>query len=376
MALIRNSSFVRCRDVFHRFVGCFHNPRWKIVALWLGWLFVCNTFQVIAFARITPIHPDFSYAWSAAQTQAEPPSSNPIKLHVRWDSGFYVTIALYGYDSVNAAFFPLYPLAMRTVNNLLLLSLTPQLSDVDRMELAGFLVSVAASLGAALGLYEILLLLLGDTDARRGVFYFLIYPPAIFLLQVYSEPLFLALATWCIALILRRRWWLAGLVAALATLDRSTGIVLLVPLMVTWLLDWRAGARPAWRTLLVVAGPLITWRFYFAWLRARALSVVVGQGSFGRWLLPPNPFALFGDELSFVTNNPQATVHITIDVLLTLLAIGSSVRVMRRWPAIGLFGLAAIVLPLLTFRVVGLDRYTLSVLPIYLVLAMLGHVKV
>ncbi len=348
------------------------SPRLAIILLWLGWWLILNVFQVMAFARVDLNRPDTSYAWTARRTQDTPPASNPVKLHVRWDSGFYVSIALYGYDGTSAAFFPLYPLAMRVVNGLLN-PLLPDLNTLDRMELAGFIVSSLASLIAALGMYELLMLVLGADDARRGVFYFLIYPPAIFLLQVYSEPLFLSLATWCLAFMVRRRWWVAGVLAGIATLDRATGVLLVIPLFSTWLLDWYHSRRPAWHTLGILIIPPVVWRMYFAWLHANGLSAVKGQAAFGRSFLPGRPLALFVGELGYVLNNPQATVHITLDILLTLIALIACVYMLRRQPAIALFGLATMMLPLLTFRVVGLNRYTLACIPIFLALASFGR---
>ncbi len=352
------------------------SPWLAVVILWLGWWLILNVFQIAAFARLEPARPDRAYAWSATLTSNPPPASNPVKLHVRWDSGFYVAIALYGYEGVNAAFFPLYPMVMKTVDAVLLRPILPTMDEIDRMELAGYTVSSIASLAAALGLFALMRLVLGEEAARRGVFYFLIYPSAIFLLQVYSEPLFLALATWCIYIVIRRRWWVAGLIAGIATLDRAAGITLTIPILVTWLLDWYHGARPRWITLSVVAIPVIVWRLYYLWLDVRGLSVVKGQAYFGRSLFPSNPLKLFGDELGFVTNNPQATVHITLDILLMLLAVGASIYALRKWPAVGVYGLAAIGLPLLTFRVTGLSRYSLAVIPIYFMLATLGRSRV
>src|SRR5436190_1262312 len=86
-------------------------------------------------------------------------------------------------------------------NVVLLSPLLPSMDPLDRMELAAFLISSAASLAAALGLYALLSALMSPEDARRGVFYFLVYPTAFFLIQVYTEALFLALVTWCLTMI-------------------------------------------------------------------------------------------------------------------------------------------------------------------------------
>ncbi len=351
----------------------FHSRWLTVVLLWLGWWLILNVFQVVAFARLVPRLPDTAYAWSADRTREPEPSNNVLRLHTRWDSGFYVSIALYGYNGVSDAFFPLYPSLMRVTDTALLAPIWPAVDPVDRMELAGFIVSSIASLAAALGIFALIRMLLGEDDARRGVFYFLIYPPAIFLIQVYTESLFLALVTWCLVMTLRRRWWIAGSLAGVAVLERAAGITLLLPILVTWLLDWHQGRRPRWITLGIMPLPIVVWRLYFVWLRARGLSVVQGQAFFGRAFFPRNALQMFMGELSFVTNNPQATVHITLDVLFAVLAIATSLYALRRWPALGVFGLATMGLPLLTFRVPGLPRYSLAAIPIYPTLAYFGR---
>src|SRR6266481_568669 len=66
-----------------------------IISLWLGWWLILNLFQVVAYARLEVVRPDQAYNWTAGQTLKAPPADDLVELHARWDSGFYVTIALY-----------------------------------------------------------------------------------------------------------------------------------------------------------------------------------------------------------------------------------------------------------------------------------------
>jgi hypothetical protein len=151
----------------------------------------------------------------------------------RWDAMWFLRIADEGYepDPDRAAFFPLYPLLVRSVGGLLG-------SDV----VAGILVSVAALFGALVLLHRLVALDFGRDVARLTVLLVAIFPGALWFSSVYSEGLFLLLSVAAVWFARTDRWLLAGLLGALAAGTRSAGIVLVVPLAVLW---WRSGRRPA-----------------------------------------------------------------------------------------------------------------------------------
>jgi Gpi18-like mannosyltransferase len=76
---------------------------------------------------------------------------------------------------------------------------------------------------------------LGEEGGFRAAFYLLIFPTGFFLAQVFSEGLFIGLAFACIALLRRKRWIWASLLAALAVLTRAVGLALILPFAWAWL---------------------------------------------------------------------------------------------------------------------------------------------
>src|SRR4051794_8104660 len=148
-----------------------------------------------------------------------------------WDSFHFLRIVDRGYLSLDAgggdqAFFPGYPLAIALVRPL----------TGGNAALAGFAVSVAAGTAAAVVLWHLGRL---ATGTRRGgqvaVTLLAVAPYGFFLVTVYSEALFLACALGAWAAGLTRRWWLAGVLAALASTVRINGIFLTAALLVLYL---------------------------------------------------------------------------------------------------------------------------------------------
>lgn len=201
----------------------------------------------------------------------------------RWDSVWYLVIAHYGYrpelgvyTSARDAFFPLYPLGLRALSDL---GLPPVL--------AGVLFSLAAFTAALYGVHRLSMLELGGlgkgvaghsvveaqasyapagiegevldtggsvgssgagslaqpaaagvdplTVAKLAVLVMALTPMAYYFSAVYSESLYLALSVglfWCAR---QGRWAWVGVMGALATATRSTGIVLIAPALMLYL---------------------------------------------------------------------------------------------------------------------------------------------
>jgi hypothetical protein len=162
----------------------------------------------------------------------------------RWDAVWYLAIARGGYDEPpSAAFFPLYPLLMRGLGGSVL---------------AAIVVSTVCFFAALVALHALTRLELGVDAARWTVLALAFSPMAFFFSAVYSESLFLALSVGAVLAARRDRWAWAGVLGALAAATRSTGVLVLVALV---LLGWRE-ARPrqlAWLALVpvgLVAFPL------------------------------------------------------------------------------------------------------------------------
>ncbi|MEU6980832.1 MULTISPECIES: glycosyltransferase family 39 protein [unclassified Streptomyces] len=155
------------------------------------------------------------------------------RLMGRWDAVWYTRIAEHGYGyqvtlpdgSVHAdlAFFPLFPALERAVAAAL---------PVD-VPTAGLLVSWAASLAAAWGIYEVGAHVAGKRAGIVLAVLWGVYPTAFVQSMAYTETLFTALAAWSVLAVLRGRWILAGALCVLAGLTRPTAAALIAAIGIT-----------------------------------------------------------------------------------------------------------------------------------------------
>ena len=215
-----------------------------IVAIWAIWATSLLAFQEIVVARLEPERPDFVLSWTDQETGlrrhgGRPYLSEPIfNTHIAFDSEYYLSIAVVGYDDtevpqytpprgpmvpLNYAFMPAYPFAMRIVAApAAALGMEP----VTAAAFAGIAVSLVAALGAMLALHRLARPQLGEDGGVRAAFYLLIFPTGFFLAQVYSEAFFLAAAFGALAFLADRRPLPAGLLAIVAVLTRPVGLAL------------------------------------------------------------------------------------------------------------------------------------------------------
>jgi hypothetical protein len=170
----------------------------------------------------------------------------------RWDSAWYLVIARYGYrpelgayTSSRTAFFPLYPLGLRSIS---WLGVPPVL--------AGVLLSVCAFALALYGIHRLTTLELArgawrapvaeraGAAARLAVLLCAFAPMAFFFSAVYSESLYLALSVGLFWSARHGRWAWVGVLGALAGATRSTGLVLVLPALIIYLYGPREDRPP------------------------------------------------------------------------------------------------------------------------------------
>ncbi|MET9114245.1 hypothetical protein ABZX38_08605 [Streptomyces longwoodensis] len=150
-----------------------------------------------------------------------------------WDGWWYLQVAEKGYDprplqplapgglftvqQNSVAFFPLYPGMVRGV------------SEVTGLGLYGsaILVSVLASFVAAAGIYAVVSTLAGTRAGTIAAGLWAVAPGAGVEWAVYSESLFVAIATWACWCVMTKRWLAAGLLAFFAGLNRPTSAALI-----------------------------------------------------------------------------------------------------------------------------------------------------
>lgn len=378
------------------------NPHFKIVLLWVIWAIVMLGFQFLVQARFQPQRPDHVLGWTAYETDIHSKDNfiylvNPfMNAQVAWDSEYYLSIATSGYNdthvhsadgvSLNYAFFPLYPYIMKGVMQPFRLF---GMEAIPAATLAGVLISLLGTLGGMLGLYELARRHLGEDGGLRAVFYLLIFPTGFFLAQVYTEGLFIGLTFGCLALLENKRWYLAIPLAVLATLTRSVGVVLIIPLFVWWLGElnikqngWRIFN---WKTILkgflilLPVAAYLTWHFS---ILGRNFELVE-RNYFGRQMLAiSESLSGWGVALSTIFGhgyldysfgyNPQTAVYFSLELLSVLLALSASLVALRKYPGLALFSLCVLFVSVTSGFPQSNIRYMLPLPATFLVLSRLG----
>lgn len=144
----------------------------------------------------------------------------------RWDSGWYVNIALHGYsDEIfnvyrNTAFCPLYPLLIKGLTYL-----------VGNAYIAGMLISNVSLLAACMVFYKMISERFDLDIAQKSLLLLLLNPFSFFFSAVYTESLFLLLVVLAFYFGSRKKWLLAALFTAAASATREVGILTVIPLL-------------------------------------------------------------------------------------------------------------------------------------------------
>jgi hypothetical protein len=178
---------------------------------------------LVAVELFPPLKPVSVPGWRA-RPLPDPGWQNAFTSFERFDALWFLRIASSGYRTGDgsAAFFPLYPLAIRAVSWVM----------GGRPFEAALLVSNAA---IACGLCVVYALTASERSiatARRTVLLVALFPTSFFFFAPYSESLFLLLAATTYWAARSRRWAAAGAAGVLAALTRNIGIVLAPALLV------------------------------------------------------------------------------------------------------------------------------------------------
>ncbi len=178
-----------------------------------------------------------------------------------WDAGLYASIAVHGYNQIGSApnsvaFFPAYPALLRY---------TSVITGLAPIDLAAP-VTMICSLVAVLLLWVLVYQLVDDRKlADRACLIFSFFPGTFVLSSGYSEGLMLALAVGCLLALLKERWLIAGLLAALATATRPNAIALVAAC--TWAAVVAIKTKRQWWALLAPALAPLGFIGYMIWLR-------------------------------------------------------------------------------------------------------------
>ncbi len=290
-----------------------------------------------------------------------------------FDGVRYLTIASFGYQYPNFAFFPLLPWIISLVN-----TVTP-LTHLD----AGLIIVNISIVAALIFIYKIIALDYSERIAFRAVILLLVFPFSYYYQSVYTDAPFLFLSTASFYFARRSRWLAAGVFGYVAGLTRLVGVVLLPVLLIEWYLQQKKKKRvvlylpaflkqKAFFILLIPLG-IIT---YGSYLQISHDNFFLFQKSMADWgqdkiVFPLQVVYRYMKIFSTASFGFLYLVAL-IEFTATLLYFTLSVYVLRRIRlSYGVFMLLLLLIPTFTGTFQSMPRYLLHLFPAFLGLAVL-----
>jgi len=260
---------------------------------------------------------------------------------LRWDGRWYRLIAEEGYQSelpdrisyipnnggATVAFFPLYPYLARWFD----------------LVFPGDIVHALLGVNVVLSIIAVVLVGLLARDvfdietAERAMVLFCLFPGAVVMSWSYSEPTLVVCGAACLLFLMRERWMLAGIFAALGTATRPNGAALVAACIVASAIAIYHHRQ--WKSLIAVAlSPLgaLGYHWYLtahtgesgAWMRAQREAWNEGW-SWGATTIR-YVWRFFENPLS--TGFGPLYMHTTLAVVAFAIGVFCSVRKRLPWP--------------------------------------------
>jgi Mannosyltransferase (PIG-V) len=284
----------------------------------------------------------------------------------RADALWYQRIAMSGYrpDDGSAAFFPLYPLAVRVLSLITLLPVQP----------ASFVVAQGSFLGSLCVLNALAAREFSPLTAQRATKYLAVFPTAFFLIAPYAESLFLLLALTTFWFARAGRWQVAAFFATGAALTRSVGLTICLALLVELVRQWRAKRGvdlvPGLAAVLAAPAALGTYCLYWSVLYDDFFAPLSAQRGWGREPMFPLTTLFHAVRTGFEHQGLWL-----IDLLVVAIAASFIVAGARLIPlCYTVFAAASLLLPLCNAweprPLMSVPRFAAVIFPVFFVIAL------
>ena len=290
-----------------------------------------------------------------------------------FDGVHYAYIAQNGYQYPNFAFFPLLPL---------LIHLVKQILSVHAVE-AGLLVVHVSLLLSAIALYKIVTLDHSKAVAFGSVAMLFLFPLSFFYGAVYTESLFLLTSLLSFYFARKGEWLKAGIIGYFASATRLVGIALLPALLAEWFIMQKGEKSPKLlvkkffreKAFLILLIPLgLT--SYMVYLQIFYGDFLLLQKSMADWgqaqiVLPAQVLFRYYRILLTVPWNIAYFIA-AVELIATILYFLLSVFVLRRVRlSYGVFMLVLLTIPTFTGTLQSMPRYILQLFPAFIGLSVL-----
>jgi hypothetical protein len=268
-----------------------------------------------------------------------------------------------GDDRFLIVFFPLYP------------ALVAMVSALTRSHLlAAFVVSGIASIALGLVFHRLVRLDHGEKAAQSAVLFLFIFPTSYFLHIPYTESLFLALAIGSFLAAREKYWAAAGILGALACLTRINGLILIPALAFEVWEEYRETRRinPRWLFLALIPSGFGIYLFLNQWVAGDPLMFLTHQrehwSRYFRWPWEGVWEAFKRIKGSTPNSSEMLGVQESLFVVIGFAATIAGWKFLRN--SYRVWMLANCLLFVSTSFVMSVPRYTLTLFPLFLLMAL------
>lgn len=293
-----------------------------------------------------------------------------------FDGVHYLTIAMQGYTAqYTQAFFPFYPIFIR------------YLSGIIGSELiSGLTISHLMFFIAVLLLYKLVRIDWGQSSAKRAIIYLMLFPTSYYFVSLYSESLFMALVLGSFYAARRKKWWIAGLLAAIASATRIFGAFLLPALLIEWYVQRgekkKFAVSELVNSIIPISLSLSGLLLYMNYLKnafSDPFLFISSQPAFGAQRSADKLILLYQVFWRYIkmaiTVDPKSLLYYTVSLEAlsgVLFLVLSLIALKKTRLSYALFGILAYITPTLTGTLSSMPRYVLILFPCFI---LLGQVK-
>lgn len=197
----------------------------KIILLFLGWRIYLVLVSLLA-SSLLPLASKDRYLGGGWDLYSLSPH---LFGWANFDGEHYLSIAIFGYKSLEQAFFPVYP-------KLIALFIKPDLTDLSSVYISativGLIISNLSFLLSLVLLWDLIRLDYKQEIAQWVLIMMVVFPTSFYYGALYNASLYLFLAISTIYAARKHQWWLAAIFGLVASATRIFGFLLLPTLLV------------------------------------------------------------------------------------------------------------------------------------------------
>ncbi|MEK7450347.1 MAG: mannosyltransferase family protein [Patescibacteria group bacterium] len=348
----------------------------KLILLFLSW----RIFLLIPLTASNYfLHPREGFGYTLTLhflTESNPISNFLLYPWGNFDGIYYLLIAAQGY-TVNAGFFPLFPLSVKIASSIFGTVLP---FDPRQYFTALILVSIYFSLSIVI-MYKLILIDFKKSIAIWSIIFMLVFPTSFFFATIYSESLFLLLTLLCFYFAREKKWLIASMLGALLTATRIVGIAIIPALLYEFIKEEKSFLKTKALSLLVAPLGLLAYTIFNLSKWGNALYFVQAQGNLQN-NRTVNSIVLFPQTIyryaKILTSVSLSQYEWWIALLEICVFIFAGVFLFVAWKkkvrfSYILFSVIAFLIPSFTGTFSALPRYVLILFPIFIGLALLRN---